>query len=91
MPDRVSNREDRQAYLSLQASCKELRSAISALSARCAVETEKRFGAGVKLAHVEALAINRTLEEMREAARREEENNYRQLDKRVVSYVRCIR
>jgi hypothetical protein len=70
-------RKDRQAYFSLQARCKELRDKISVLDAKCSVEMVKRFGEGVTMTEIESFAVNRTLEEMKEIARRKEQSLYK--------------
>ena len=70
-------REDRQAYFNLQASCKDLRDKIGSLDAQCSVEMVKRFGEGVAMADIESFAVNRTLEEMKEIARRKEQALYK--------------
>ena len=70
-------REDRQAYFSLQARCKELRDKISLLDAQCSVEMIKRFGENVTMGDIESFAVNRTLEEMKEIARRKEQSLYK--------------
>ncbi len=44
----------------------------------------KRFGEGVSLQDMEAFAVNRTLAELRETAKRAEENKYRRLEKKKV-------
>ncbi len=44
----------------------------------------KRFGEGVSLQDLEAFAVNRTLAEMRETAKRAEENKYRKLERKKV-------
>ncbi len=41
----------------------------------------KRFGEGVTLQDMDAFAVNRTLAEMKEAAKREEKAKYRKLEK----------
>ena len=48
------------------------------------VEMSKRFGEGVSLQDMEAFAVNRTLAELRETAKRAEENKYRRLEKKKV-------
>jgi len=73
----VSYRKDRQAYFSLQARCKELRDKISVLDAKCSVEMVKRFGENVTMTDIESFAVNRTLEEMKEIARRKEQSLYK--------------
>ena len=70
-------REDRQAYFSLQARCKELRDKISLLDSKCSVLMEKRFGEKVTMGDIESFAVNRTLEEMKEIARRKEQSLYK--------------
>lgn len=74
--DHIFVRKDRQAYFSLQARCKELRDKISVLDAKCSVEMVKRFGEGVTMGDIESFAVNRTLEEMKEIARRKEQTLY---------------
>ena len=73
----ILHRKDRQAYFSLQARCKELRDKISVLDAKCSVEMVKRFGEGVTMTDIESFAVNRTLEEMKEIARRKEQSLYK--------------
>ena len=82
-------RKDRQDYFSLQARCKELRDKISVLDAKCSVEMVKRFGENVTMADIESFAVNRTLEEMKEIARRKEQSLYKTIKTgqvRLISY-----
>ena len=73
------SREDRQIYLTLQETCRSIRNEIDALESQCATEMEKRFGKGISFEVIEAFAVNRTLEEMKENARRDEEKRYRRI------------
>lgn len=57
---------------------------IHKMESECTVEMEKRFGKGVSLADIEAFAVNRTLEEMKESARRKQETRYQHLEKKHV-------
>ena len=69
-------RDDRQAYLNLQADCKDLNGKIGKLDAQCSVEMVKRFGEGVSMQDIESFAVNRTLEEMKEFANQKEQSLY---------------
>lgn len=55
------------------------------MKVRCRVEMETRFGPGVSLEDVEAFDLNRTLEEMKEFAKRKEEQRYQDIQGREVS------
>ena len=77
-------REDRQTYLNLQSHCKSLKADIQRLDKKCSSEMVKRFGEGVTLDDLEALGVNRTLEELKEMAKRKEEKQYSQLDGKEV-------
>ena len=67
-------RDDRQAYLNLQADCKDLSGKIAKLDGQCSVEMVKRFGEGVTMQDIESFAVNRTLEEMKELSKRKEKS-----------------
>ena len=69
-------RDDRQAYLNLQADCKDLNAKIGKLDTQCSVEMVKRFGEGVSMQDIESFAVNRTLEEMKELSNRKEQSLY---------------
>ena len=45
---------------------------------------EKRFGKNVKFADVESFAVNRTLEEMKENAKRREDKRYKSINEKHV-------
>lgn len=86
-----SLREDRQVYMNLQEECKKTESEIAALRLQCETEMEKRFGQGVSFADVEAFAgVNRTLEEMRESAKKLEEKDYLLLQAKEVLMNECV-
>ena len=57
--NKASYREDRQIFLSLQETCKQMKSEIRRLDGECRVEMEKRFGEGVSFADIDAFAVNR--------------------------------
>ena len=57
---------------------------IARMEQQCTVEMEKRFGEGVTFRDIDSFAVNRTLEEMRESARRKEEARYKQLERKTV-------
>ena len=46
----------------------------------------KRFGENVTMADIESFAVNRTLEEMKEIARRKEQSLYKTIKTGQVSY-----
>ena len=75
-------KEARTMFETLQLECRSLRKSISATNKRCEVEMEKRFGAGVSLETLEGFAVNRTLEEMKEASRAKEKSMWRIQNKR---------
>ena len=75
-------KEARTMFETLQLECRSLRKSISATDKRCEVEMEKRFGAGVSLETLEGFAVNRTLEEMKEASRAKEKSMWRVQNKR---------
>ena len=54
-----------------------MRDKISVLDAKCSVEMVKRFGENVTMGDIESFAVNRTLEEMKEIARRKEQSLYK--------------
>lgn len=80
-------REDRQIYLNLQENCREMRDEIARMESQCSVQMEKRFGEGITFKDIEAFAVNRTLEEMKEVAKRSVEAKYRKLEKKNVRLV----
>ena len=55
---------------------------IQTLDSKCGVEMQKRFGAGVSLETLESFAVNRTLEEMKEASRAKEKHYWKQQNRR---------
>lgn len=69
-------------FENLQMDCKSLRRDIQTLDVKCGVEMQKRFGTGVTLETLESFAVNRTLEEMREASRSKEKYFWRLQNKR---------
>ena len=77
-------REARQVFTEIQESCKQIKREISALDGKCKDEMIKRFGPNVKFADIEAFAVNRTLEEMKELASREQNSQYRAMEKNAV-------
>lgn len=84
-------KEARTVYEKLQQECKNLKKDIGALDVKCKVEMQKRFGDGVTLETLESFAVNRTLEEMKEASRSKEKHywklqNGREQDIKEVRY-----
>lgn len=80
-------REDRQAYFALQSECKDLTAKIASLDSQCSIEMVKRFGESITMQDIESFAVNRTLEEMKEIARRKEESRYKEIKVIEVSIV----
>lgn len=80
-------REEKQEYVNLQEECKSLTQQIQLLETQCSVEMAKRFGSGISMEDIEEFSTNRTLEEMREGAKRQEEQRYREIELKQVS---CI-
>ena len=70
-------KEARTVFENLQLECKTLKKDIGALDVKCRVEMQKRFGDGVTLETLESFAVNRTLEEMKEASRTREKQNWK--------------
>ena len=69
-------------FENLQLECRALKKEISTLDKKCEVEMEKRFGTGVSLETLESFAVNRTLEEMKEASRMKEKAMWKIQNKR---------
>lgn len=63
-----------------------MREEIGQLESQCSLEMEKRFGEGVTFKDIEAAFadVNRTLEEMKEIAKRNVEKKYRMLERKNV-------
>ena len=70
-------KEARTVFESLQLECRNLKKDIATLDVKCGVEMQKRFGDGVTLETLESFAVNRTLEEMKEASRAKEKQYWK--------------
>ena len=75
-------KETKTAHEDLVLHCKVLRKDIQALNLKCNLEMEKRFGQNITLETLENLAVNRTLEEMKEASREKEKHYWRMQDRK---------
>jgi hypothetical protein len=75
-------KETKTAHEDLVLHCKVLRKEIQALNQKCNLEMEKRFGQNITLETLENLAVNRTLEEMKEASREKEKYYWRMQDRK---------
>jgi len=75
-------KETKTAHEDLVFNCKILRKNIQALNQKCNLEMEKRFGQNITLETLENLAVNRTLEEMKEASREKEKYYWRMQDRK---------
>jgi hypothetical protein len=53
-------RVDRQIYLNLQETCKQMKAEIRRMDEQCRVEMEKRFGEGITFADIDSFAVNRS-------------------------------
>ncbi|TRY78681.1 hypothetical protein TCAL_06632 [Tigriopus californicus] len=73
-------KEEKQEYLNLQEECKTLAKQIQLLNTQCSAEMAKRFGTGISMEDIEEFSTNRTLEEMREGAKRQEWGRYREIE-----------
>ena len=79
---KVKYKEARAVFENLQLDCKNMKKEIQSLDQKCGVEMQKRFGAGVTLETLENFAVNRTLEEMKEASRAKEKHYWRLQNKK---------
>ena len=79
---KIKYKEARTVFENLQVECKKLKREIQTLDVKCGVEMQKRFGAGVSLETLESFAVNRTLEEMKEASRAKEKSFWKLQNKR---------
>lgn len=79
---KIKYKEARTVFENLQLECKKLKKDIQTLDVKCGVEMQKRFGAGVSLETLEGFAVNRTLEEMKEASRAKEKHFWKLQNKR---------
>ena len=79
---KIKYKEARTVFKNLQVECKKLKREIQTLDVKCGVEMQKRFGAGVSLETLESFAVNRTLEEMKEASRAKEKSFWKLQNKR---------
>jgi hypothetical protein len=75
-------KETKTAHEDLVLNCKILRKDIQALNQKCNQEMEKRFGQNITLETLDNLAVNRTLEEMKEASREKEKSYWRMQDRK---------
>ena len=75
-------KETKTVHEDLVLHCKILRKDIQALNQKCNLEMEKRFGQNITLETLENLAVNRTLEEMKEASREKEKYFWRMQDRK---------
>jgi WD40 repeat protein len=75
-------KETKTAHEDLVLHCKILRKDIQAMNQKCNLEMEKRFGQNITLETLENLAVNRTLEEMKEASREKEKQYWRIQDRK---------
>ena len=75
-------KETKNIYEGLIKTCKELRKDIQTMDQKCNIEMEKRFGSGVTLESLEAFAVNRTLEEMKESLQMRERYCWKLQDKK---------
>ena len=57
------------------------------LDGQCKVEMVKRFGEGVSMQDIESFAVNRTLEEMKENARKKEISLFKKIKTVDVSFI----
>ena len=79
---KIKYKEARTIFENLQLDCKNLKKDIQVLDLKCGVEMQKRFGTGVTLETLESFAVNRTLEEMKEASRGKEKHFWKLQNKR---------
>ena len=79
---KIKYKEARTVFENLQLECKNLKKDIQVLDVKCSVEMQKRFGTGVSLETLESFAVNRTLEEMKEASRCKEKHFWKLQNKR---------
>ena len=65
--------------------CNILLNLLQTLDGQCKVEMIKRFGEGVSMQDIESFAVNRTLEEMKENARKKEMSLFNKIKEANVS------
>lgn len=77
-------KETKNIYEGLINHSKVLKREIQALDQKCNIEMEKRFGTGITLESLEAFAVNRTLEEMKESLQAKEKAQWKMQDNREI-------